>query len=369
MARTGEEILSSLYNNAIANGLVTARFEQGRLGLLFSVIAKEFVTFETIIENYIAEMNLSTAREVSSIELLSTPFHTRQPAKTSTATLRFTKNETITEDYVIPYGTIVETAELNPITYYTIETKTLYKENNYVDIVAFSTDAGSSTIVKEDSLVVIADNNIRGLYVTNPEPSYGGTDQEKIDRLRSSVLSFRFQLEKGTFSALNEELRDYGFEMKDFNIVENEFGYGSLSVYLDTTNDDVVDAVKLLVSTQKACGIYLTVKKVTPVPVEFDFSIQISSRNSLFPEQRNRLKAEISSIFSEFVDNVGVGKDFYLTKAIAYIYNNLSGEWALSDIQIETNTAAENIDEKGNIIVESWEAVKIEQLNIIIETE
>ena len=67
MARTGEEILTSIYNQAIDDGLITARFEQGRLGLLFSVIAKEFVTFEQVLEDYVSEMNLSTAKDPLSI--------------------------------------------------------------------------------------------------------------------------------------------------------------------------------------------------------------------------------------------------------------------------------------------------------------
>jgi len=368
LSREGTEILDSIYQRAIDNGLITAKFEQGRIGLLFSVIAKELQIFEQFIENYIAEMNLSTAQDPQAIELLASPYHMRQPAKTSSVILRFTKDETVTTDFIIPYNTIVETSDLNPITYYTVEEKTLYKENDYVDILAFSTEAGSSTIVKPNTLIIIKENNLRGISVTNPEASYGGTNQEDLETLRRSALAFRYQLERGTYNALEEEIRDYGIELKDFNIVEGQYGWGSVSIFIDTVNKNVIREIERLCDQYKASGIYLTCEEVTPVPISFNFKIQISSRRSLYPEERNRLRDEISSIFRTLVDENGVGNSLILSQIISLIYHGLQGKWAISDIHIEVDGAPENIDEHGNIILESWEIVKVEELNIKVET-
>ena len=368
MARTGEEILNAFYQQAIADGLISAKFEQGRLGLLFSVIAKEFVLFEQFLERYIAEMNLSTAQNASSIELLALPFHLRQRATVATVTLRFTKDDTITDDYVIPFGTLVQTSDLNPIVYRTIEQKTLYIENDYVDIIAYSVDAGSSNIVKEDTLKVLT-KRTPGIYVTNPKDAYGGVDQESLSSLRTSALNFRFQLEKGTLVGLQEVLKDYGLSGWQYNIVENEFGMGSLAVYVDTENDAIVDDVKRLMTINKAEGVYLTCKKVIPVPIEFNFDITISSEKKLLPEERDRLKTEIAEIFQDFVNMVGVGKKLVKSRAITYMFSRLINEWFISDIDVTFEGSTENINDRGNITVESWEVVKIQELNISIDTE
>lgn len=367
--RTGEEILSSLYQKAIGDELLTTRFEQGRIGLLFSVIARELNVFEGYIENYIQEMNLRTAVQNLNVELEAMPFHVRQPARASTVILRFTKDkEIITEDYLIPHGLYIETAGNNPIVYATAEAKTLYKENDYIDVIAYSTEPGTSSIVLPDKLVIFTGGYRNGLSVTNPKASYGGIDQENLESLRQSALNFRYLLDSSSFAGLSEALTDYGLRMKDFNLVENTYGKGSVVLYLDTPNEAVLEEIEGLLTNIKAGGIYLICEQAVHVPIEFAFDVEVSSKKRLTPEERNRLKSEISLMFMDFVESLGVGKSLVLTQAISYIYSNLVTQWALADIHVKTEGATENIDERGNVIVKDWERIDVQQLKITTRT-
>ena len=371
MARSADDVLTSLYNKAIAEGLVTTRFEQGRLGLIFSVIAKELYTFETLLEDYIRQMNLTTATDALAIELLAKPYHIKQPSKRANVILRFTKQETVVDDYVIPAGLYIETADWDPIQYQTLETKTFYKEEEYVDIRAIAIEPGSLSMVDANQLSIIKNQvHSRSLIVTNLEKSYGGEDEEPIEVLRQSALSFRYDLEKGTYVAITEALRDYGLNYYEFNLIENAFGYGSIGLYVDTTLDTVIDEKELLVKKIKASGIYLRVEKATPIETSFDFTINVSTPPyGLFPEERDELKSLLEQKFEDYVNTLGVGQPLIISRAVNYIYTEFQrthARWLLSDIHITAEGEIGTIDGYGNVIPEDYDIIKVSDIDITV---
>ena len=55
----GDEILTRLWNNVIAKGVVNRRIDSSRLGLLLSAIASEQNTILSLIRTYMSQFALS----------------------------------------------------------------------------------------------------------------------------------------------------------------------------------------------------------------------------------------------------------------------------------------------------------------------
>ena len=358
MARTGENILNSLWTRAINEELVTSKFEQGRLGLVFSVIAKEFSFWETAMEDYIKEMNLVTASTEENVEKLAMPLHSRNQARRSNVVLRFTRLSPNLGSITIPVAFQVETAGSTPIIYKTVEEKTMYDDYNYVDVRAISIDVGSTSMVLADQLTVMI-KPITTVTVTNPEESWGATDLENIETTRTAALTARYVWEKGTEIAIKEALRNYGLETYEYNIVDLENGDGTFSVYVDTEIDRVITEIKNLLNVQKASGIYMKVQKTTPLEFNFTFTVLIARQQDLLPAEATRLESDLNSALSYYILHNGVGKKLVLSKAVHYIYGQLLDKYDLADLELTAEGWPTKLDYRGNIVLENDEIINV----------
>lgn len=363
MARTTDEITTSLWANAKEIELVTEALPTGALGKLFSLVATELVDFEMYAERSEERADLKTCPSSyeDNIENLASPWHFRTPAKQSYVILRFVRD--IAEgDVSIPYGTIVEEAAENPILYQTIEGKTLYNGLDTIDIVAVSLEAGAHTMVAENQLTVLSD--VEGLDVTNPEASWGGEDQEPIDECRRAALTARYEFEKGTQYAIERALQEYGLETWEYNLVEFMYGYGTGALFLDTTISQVVEEVQEITDVAKALGVYIKVKEANRLPFSFNFQTELALEKDLLPEERDRLKVDMEELFRDLVQENGVGQKLIISKVIHKIYEELLDDYELADIEISTDDYPGKTDSKGNIVLEEEEVIDVQTVTI-----
>ena len=304
LARSATEILDSLFNHAVREKLLTsATFRRGRFGILFSVLSSEIATWEQILEILRKECFLDTATTGENIEKITSPLRYRSPSKNSRSSGIFFWNvpyEQRAEDKIIPYGQIVETSETNPIQYITTETRTLYKEQDYIRIPLVSRLTGKDTYVEPETLVSL-EPGINYVSVINDEESWGGADQETYEDLRTHSKSTRYALEKGTRGALELVLLECGLEKYQYNLVENIHGYGNFAIYIDTMVDEYVDYVKTVLQREKAAGIYMNCKAATQVLLDISFTIKIATPADLLPKEREMLKKDLTQAFTEFV--------------------------------------------------------------------
>lgn len=368
MARTGQEILDAFFTNAIDEGLITAVFEQGRLGILFAVAAKQMVTWEEIIEGYENEFNLVTAKNEQSIEYLASPLYRRRFATPSQVMLRFTRapNSDPDADYIIPINTLVETAEYNPITYYTIEEKTLWAGQEYVTIKAYSHEYGAATMVEANQLTVVKPISL-GLDVTNLESSWNGQDIEPIEDVRKGAFNARLQFETDNKYALDKIIRDTtGLKTYEFQLFEDSERPGRFSVYIDSDNEYLIKDVEEIISYNKAFGVYFTCEKAIPVNLDFEFKIEISSTKDLTPDIRRRLKIDVEEAFKNFVETNGIGNTLVLSRGVHRIYEEILSDYDISDIHLEVLNMANKLDEKGNVDIALNEVIKVQTISFNI---
>lgn len=366
MAKTGQEVLNSLYNYAIYYGLITSRFEQGRTGLLFSVLASEITEWETIIENFEAQYTLVTATEEAAIQNIAAPLYQRQYATSAKIILTFTRSGANTDsDIKIPMNTIVETAGMNPIQFSTIEDAWIYHGGTSTEVLAFAVEPGTDSMVFTGELSVVS-SEVAGVTVNNKTGSWGGVDDESIDVVRQKALQVRYELERCTTYSMRIALAEYGLTPPEYNIVEYEFGFGTVGIYIDTTIENVIDEVEDITNREKAAGIYVVCNMATPVSLNFSFAIELSTEDNLPPNQRDSLMADVKKSFEYYIANNGVGQDLIIHALITQLYRDLVDNYQISDIEVTSNAYQDRIDESGNIAVENFEVLKIDTISFDI---
>lgn len=361
MVRTATTIVTSLFSYAVSEGLLSSDFERGRIGIMFAVIASELSIWEGVISEYQAQCFLQTVTNETLEGYLIEPLHTRTPAKPSDVIVKFYWGDTPTEqrtNTTIPYLQQIETAEENPVVYQTVEAVTLYADQDYTTVRARSYNYGADTMVDANELLNLNPSTTK-ILVTNPQPSWGGMDQEDLDTAKANAFAMRYNTEKGTRSSMELALINEGLKPYQYNLVDNAFGYGSFALYVNTQSDDLINDVKEILDANKAQGIYYVCKKATPVSVNFNFDIKLNGNADLLPNVRDALKADILSAFETFILKNGVGQKIILSKAVYHLFEQLLPKYEIYDIQISTVNTSLKTDTEGNLELEDDQVVTL----------
>jgi hypothetical protein len=367
LVRTEDEIRQSFINRAEGeSGIVTEFQERGRLDKLFSVVAAEFVAFEELIDSRITETNVVTATERESLEKLATPFYLPISPTYSECILTVTRDGTVVDDIEIPIGTIFETSETNPRQYIATKTKWLYSGQDVIKLRVRSINTGANTAVNAGELNVVVNNLVAGINVINSQGSWGGYDGDTESDIRRAVMSARYEFEAGLKSAIENTLREYGLPYYKYNLEEFAFGEGTCAVYIDTTSDEELFDIQTVVEREIGAGIYDRFEKAIPLEMDFSFTVNLYAEHDLLPNERDELKRELETVFTSYVEEVGVGQSIIVSKAKNWLFDQLLDTYEIYDIEISLVNYTERINSKGNIDVESNEVAKVSNVSVDI---
>lgn len=366
MARSGEDILDSFFKRGIDTGLLTARFDQGRIGLFFSTLSAELNAFEEIMDFYQMQNNLMTASTEQSIENLAAPLARRRVATPSQVILTFERVEGINGDIKIPMGTIVEVAQENPIQFRTDIGVHIYEGQDFVKVAATSIDFGAKTMVGPGALTIVS--NWTGDYtVINEESSFGGLDKESIEETRERALNFRYLMEKGTRVDVDKIIRSTGIRPEDYNVIEYAFGYGTFAVYVDTQTPELLNLIYKELKESVLYGIYLKCIKATLVDLDCEVNVKIAKDRDLTPAERSQLIALIRSLFADYVRLNGIGNKLRVSKATHYLYQELLFSYDIADITLDITGPGILKDDKGNVALENHERLVLNNFTARVE--
>jgi len=368
MARSGDLILDSLWNNAITTELVPTRMPQLRIGLLFSVIAADWEGWEKVLDNYKNEGFLETATLADNIVKLAAPFYARSLARASDVIMRFVweQNADRTDDAVIPFGTIIQTVDTPPIQYSTVERVILYKTAELVTVRARSLETGAQTKVAAYSLDQI-ESDITGVTCYNPQPSWGGKDAEALESVRTNAMSARYTQEKGTTDHIRLTLINSGLTTPEFCVLEHAFGYGSFAVFIDTASDEQMREIEDLIADSRAAGIYTECGQAVHVGGEITIIIKVINSTQLTPKEYNALKSDVEAAVLEYIEQNGVGNKLYLSKLSYYLLQQFKDR----DLYDSTITIATDAiqDIEGNVDLQPYEVLEVTKINLEIDVD
>ena len=235
--RTGDETLTNLWNNVISRGVVNRRLDSSRLGLLLSAIASEMNTSISIINTYMNQFNINTCTDKVMIENMARLFAVRRLSSKSKVILEFFRLTPNSETIKIPAGFKVGSTTDSKIAFRTISDAYLWKGTQSVTVMAYSISSGARNNVDAGVLNKFAPNNYNTIIgVINPEPAFGGYDNESIESLRSRASGFRYNRD-GSKSNVQELLYQNGIPQYRYSLQEYNDGPGSFLICIDTTSD------------------------------------------------------------------------------------------------------------------------------------
>jgi hypothetical protein len=370
MAQSGQDVLDSLFNNATTVGLVPSRFERGRIGLQYAVLAAEIVGWEITLDNYKQEDYLATSVVSDNIIKLAAPQHYQTPALASDVMLQigWAPNYTDRVDTILPFGTIVGTIDSTPIQYTIVSQVTLYAAQSFVWVRARSIKTGLDTMVAPNMLTVLLPA-IDGIIVTNPQDSWGGADAEDPTVVKARAMGARYSYEKGTSAAIDLFLSQIGLKSYQYNLIENSFGSGSIALYVDTQIDEYLNEIVDVVNQTKADGIYAVYEKANVINFTFNLSVNVSSTIDMTPEVRNNLKGDITDIIVNFVKFNGVGQNIIASYLIHDILDVVIDKYQVYNVSIISDPSLNRYDSQGNILVNPNEVLEIQNVAVSIVTE
>lgn len=371
MARDPTVILDSLFNNAMLEDLIPSRIPKTRIGILFAVLSAEIEGWEIVLDNFRDESFLSTASLVPNIKKLAEPYYSVVQERASDVIVRFSWEEgyNTREDTIIPFGQIIETEDLDPIQYQTVERAVLYGNSTVTTVRARSVEKGSHTMVNSGELTIINSPPSAGIEVINNNNSWGGRDEEPIENIRFNAMSARYSMTKATEDYFKLKLAELGLESYQYKISDNAFGFGSVSVYIDTSVDEQIREIRDALTEAKASGIYLTCEKAEELTLQIGYTIKVVNDKDISPEERNNIKKDVRSKVNEFILKNGVGNKIVISRMNHSLFEQLFEQYNFFDLQIETTEVpTEYLDEDGNIELEKNQVLRISNVDIEIKT-
>jgi hypothetical protein len=363
MARSGEILLDNLFNKAIEKDLIPTKFPNTRIGILFSVIAAEMEAWEIVLDNFQSECFLVTALTNDAIERLAEPFYKRVPAKPPYVYLKFYWDPEYQDektDTIIPFGTVVSTDTNPPIEYQTVERTILYKTAEYTLVKAVALEPGENQNVDSYDISIIHEQ-LDGIKVVNPEPSWGGREEQPLTEVKTNALNFRYYLTKGTKEHLELVLHEYGLERNRYNIIEWAFGYGSFAIAIKTESEDELLELENIIMDEKAEGVYFQCVKANGIPIAIKGEFHFERGKDFTPEEYHMTKNSIMEEIYNYIEKYPLGENFHINELTRYLLN-IYEDKKLYDIVFDITTPAYYVGDQ--IFINGFSYLYIKDLEI-----
>lgn len=152
--------------------------------VFYQPIAEELLELQGDIGLVLQASQIDNAHDTSLDLLCSLINVTRFAPQKATGTARFLKDNTSSQDYVVPEGTIVQTHAEDPVRFETTERGVIEAGETKVDIPIVAREAGVEGNVATDRIIDFEDKPAGIDSVTNPNPTDGGTEEEDDESLR-----------------------------------------------------------------------------------------------------------------------------------------------------------------------------------------
>ena len=339
----GNKILDDLWQNLINSGAVTRRHDSSRTGLIFSAIATELNVALSLLQSYANQFTLQSATDKVLVENLASQYANRRLASKAKVLLTFYRLEGYTESVKIPAGFAVRATGAGNIIFKTAETVYLWKGTQSVSVIAYSINSGSKYNIEANRLTIFANNEFNGkIAVTNPDPAFGGYNDESISHLRNRASGFRYERDN-TLQDINRQLYEAGVPQHRYLAEEYIDGPGTYMICIDTDSDYEFEDVIQRLDYRHHYGIKPVYVRATRLYIDMYVTVKTAGDVDYNPNQKNNIYKNINDgIHKFFAAYCTVGADIRINTLKATLNNALSG-FDIADIDVEiANTVQVN---------------------------
>ena len=350
----GTSILDNLWQNLINSGARTRRHDSSHTGLLFSAIATELNIAISLLQSYANQFTLSTATDRVLIENLASQYANRRLASKSKVILTFYRIEGYTESVKIPSGFAVRATGPGNIIFKTAQTVYLWKGTQSVSVLAYSLNSGEKNNVDSNTLTIFANNEFNGrVGVTNPEPAFGGHNDESIAHLRNRAQGFRYERD-ATLQDIKRQLYQAGIPENRFLAEEYIDGPGTYMICIDADSDyEFIDVIQRL-NYRKHYGIKPVYVRANRIYVDMYITIKTINDVDYTPNEKNTIYNNINDgIQKFFAAYCSVGANMRIN-ALKAALNNALSTFKIADIDIEVANTVQ-VNNKNTIVIGNTE--------------
>ena len=298
----GNDVLSNLWDNLIASGMVNRRVDGTRIGLIFSAIATELTVAISLIESYLGEFSIQTSTDKILIENIARLFINRRYASKSKVVLTFYRDSDYDGSLKIPAGFAVQSELDSTIIFKTIQDVYLWKGMRQVSVIAYSIQSGAAYNVDAYTLTEFEENGYNGdIGVINYESSYGGYDDESIESLRDRISGFRYERD-GTVAHIQRQLMNEGYTYDKWVLIEPEDEYGTYTICIDTDAQTEFEDIQKILSYKHVPGITQVFKRANRLYVDMNIVIHTTGDKDYTASEKdniyNLINEEIQRYFA-----------------------------------------------------------------------
>lgn len=244
----------------------------------------------------------------------------RQPAVAASVTLTFARATPAPEPYLIPAGTVVETAA--GVRFVTTADATIVVGGTSANAVAVAETPGAAGNVPSAGITRLTTLLPGVETVTNTLAAFGGADEESDSAQEDRFAGYLASLAKGTAPALAAAaltVETSTAERAQQVLVVDAYDdalipVGEAHVYAyrpGGTSLGLRDAILAhLELTQRPVGVSLSVFDVTPVPVTLTVTVHSASAEALVNAQK---------AVQTYFERIGIGEDVYAGRLEALV--------------------------------------------------
>ena len=311
----GNEVLSRLWNNLIASGVVNRRLDSTRIGLILSAIATELNTTLSLIKSYVSQFTLSTCTDRMLTENMARMFAVRRLKSKAKVVLEFSRLDNYNESVRIPAGFAVRASSDPKIIFKTVSDVYLWKGLSKVSVLAYSIAAGKENNIEAGVLDTFQNNGFNtSIGVINPKPAYGGYNDESIESFRNRAKGFRYARD-GTLLDIRRQLYMLGIQDHRFSYTEYPNGYGSYQICIDVDSESELEDIISSLDYRKIAGIQQVFLRAYRQYLNIYINIDTIGDVDYTPTQKNNLyNAVHTAIQKFFAAYCHVGADLNVNK-------------------------------------------------------
>ena len=330
----GNEILTRLWNNVISRGVVNRRMDSSRLGLLLSAIASELNTTLSLIRSYMNQYTIATCTDKVMVENMSKMFAVRRLSSKSKVIVEFYKLNDQLGTIKIPAGFAIGSTTDSKIKFKTISDVYLWKGMQSVSVLAYSVTSGKENNVDAGVLNKFQSNGYNtSIGVINPEPAFGGFDDESIENLRRRATGFRYDRD-GTEYNVQQLLYMAGVPQYRYALKEHIDGAGTFLICLDATSDNEFEDVQRSFNYRHYYGVKPIFVRATRVYINIYVAITTTGQQDYTPLEKQQIYNNVNQRIQEFFAvNCVVGADLNVGRLKAAINSSLS-EYEIEDVSL-----------------------------------
>lgn len=330
----GDDLLTRLWNNVISRGVVNRRIDSSRLGLLLSAIASEQNTTISLIKTYMSQFALSTSTDKIMVENMARMFAVRRLASKSKVVLEFYRISDDNSTLKIKAGFKVGATSDSKIAFRTISDAYIWKGTQSTTVIAYSVSSGAKNNVAAGILNKFEQNGYNTkVAVINPEPSFGGYNDESIEALRKRATGFRYDRD-GTQYNIQQILYQNGVPRHKYTLLEYSDGPGTFQICIDTTSDAELEDIQKSIMYRHFIGIKPTFIRATRVYLNIYVAITTTGIKDYTPLEKqtiyNHVNTRIQRFFAAYCV---VGADLNVSRLKAALYSELSS-YEIEDITL-----------------------------------